>query len=123
MLSLCNAQMKISWIDICAIQINILLLLLLLLLYFADCYESTNDDGYKHNFFTALRVPLIFHFLLLATDASPLFSCLNIFHFSLFFKNYSMVTWAYDIYYSASLFSFLSSTMMSGLLSSILLSC
>ena len=58
-----------------------------------------------------------------STDASPLFSCPNIFHFSMFFKNYSMVKWACDIYYNASLFSFLSSTMMSGLLCSILLSC
>ena len=54
--------------------------------YFAKWYEGTNDDGYKHNFFTFLRVPLIFHFLLPATDASPLFSCFNIFHFSLFFR-------------------------------------
>ena len=58
-----------------------------------------------------------------STDASPLFSCPNNFHFSLFFKSYSMVNWACDIYYNASLFSFLSSTMMSGLLCSILLSC
>ena len=58
-----------------------------------------------------------------STDALPLFSCPNIFHFSLFFKSYSMVKWACDIYYNASLFSFLSSTMMPGLLCLILLSC
>ena len=57
-----------------------------------------------------------------STDASPLFSCSNIFHFSLFVKSYSTVKWACDIYYNASLFSFLSSTMTSGLLCLILLS-
>ena len=31
-----------------------------------------------------------------STDASPLFSCPNNFHFSLFFKSYSMVNWACD---------------------------
>ena len=48
-----------------------------------------------------VQAQLLFFF----TDASPLFSCPNIFHFSLFFKSYSMVKWACDIYYNASLFS------------------
>ena len=68
--------------------------------YFADSYEGTNGDEYKHNFFT---VPQTLHLS---------FHVLIFYYFSMFFKNYSMVKWACDIYYNASLFSFLWSVML-----------
>ena len=53
--------------------------------YFADSYEGTNGDEYKHNFFT---VPQTLHLS---------FHVLIFYYFSMFFNNYSMVKWACDI--------------------------
>ena len=65
---------------------------------FTDCSAGTKDDQYKHNFFT---IPQTLQLIL----------SLGIRSF-LFFKTYSMVKWASNIY--ARLLSFLSTATMSG---------